>query len=90
MQKTQNTGLINVEQEITKPSQKAKKNGKNGEENMRKILLAAAFSITATSLHAGSMATPKMEEPVVSASSSSAGATLPILLMLVLGVLVSQ
>ena len=57
---------------------------------MKKILLAAAFSITATSLHAGSMATPKMEEPVVSASSSSAGATLPILLMLVLGVLVSQ
>ena len=90
MQKAQNTGLMNVEQGIIKPSQKAKKVVKNGEENMRKILLAAAFSITATSLHAGSMATPKMEEPVVSASSSSAGATLPILLMLVLGVLVSQ
>ena len=69
---------------------KSQKMAKNGEQNMRKILLAAAFSITATSLHAGSMATPKMEEPVVSASSSSAGATLPILLMLVLGVLVSQ
>ena len=90
MQKAQNTGLMKVEQEIIKPSQKAKKVFKNGEKNMRKILLAAAFSITATSLHAGSMATPKMEEPVVSASSSSAGATLPLLIMLVLAVMVSQ
>ena len=56
---------------------------------MRKILLAAAFSLAATSLSAGSMATPEMEEPVVSASSS-VGAPLLILLALLLAVGVSK
>ena len=56
---------------------------------MKKILLAAAFSLAATSLHAGSMATPKMEEPVVSASSSSGGSPLLILLLILVGVAAS-
>jgi hypothetical protein len=59
------------------------------ENNMRKILLAAVFSIAATSLSAGSMATPTMEEPVVAASSSSGGAGIIILMMLLLGVAAS-
>ena len=56
---------------------------------MRKILLVAAFSLAATSLSAGSMATPEMEEPVVSASSSS-GTPLLILLAVLLAVGVSK
>jgi len=59
------------------------------ENNMRKILLAAAFSLAATSLSAGSMATPEMEEPVVSASSSS-GTPLFILLAVLIAVGVSR
>jgi hypothetical protein len=59
------------------------------ENNMRKILLAAAFSLAATSLSAGSMAAPEMEEPVISASSSS-GAPLLVLLALLLAVGVSK
>lgn len=58
------------------------------EKKMKKILLAAAFSLAATSLSAGSMATPEMEEPVVSASSSS-GTPLFILLALLIAVGVS-
>ncbi len=53
---------------------------------MKKILLAAAFSLVATSLSAGSMATPKMEEPVVSASTSSGGTPMLMLLLVLLGV----
>ena len=56
---------------------------------MRKILLAAAFSLAATSLSAGSMATPEMEEPVVSASSS-AGTPLFILIALAIAIGVSK
>ena len=56
---------------------------------MKKILLAAAFSLVATSLSAGSMATPKMEEPVVSASTSSGGTPMLILLLVLLGVAAS-
>ena len=58
------------------------------EKKMKKILLAAAFSLAATSLSAGSMATPEMEEPVVSASSST-GTPMLILLSLLLAVGVS-
>ena len=58
------------------------------EKKMKKILLAAAFSLAATSLTAGSMATPEMEEPVVSASSST-GTPMLILLALLLAVGVS-
>tara|TARA_B110000116_G_scaffold81615_1_gene71050 strand:+ start:408 stop:623 length:216 start_codon:yes stop_codon:yes gene_type:complete len=58
------------------------------EKKMKKILLAAAFSLAATSLSAGSMATPEMEEPVVSASSSS-GTPMFILLALLIAVGVS-
>ena len=53
------------------------------EKKMKKILLAAAFSLAATSLSAGSMATPEMEEPVVSASSSSGTPMLILLALLV-------
>ena len=52
---------------------------------MKKILLAAAFSLAATSLSAGSMATPEMEEPVVSASSSVGS---PLLILLLIGLAV--
>ena len=55
---------------------------------MKKILLVAAFSLAATSLSAGSMATPEMEEPVVSASSST-GTPMLILLALLIAVGVS-
>jgi|TARA_B110000240_G_scaffold72771_1_gene82800 hypothetical protein len=58
------------------------------EKKMKKILLAAAFSLAATSLSAGSMATPEMEEPVVSASSSS-GTPMFLLLALLIAVGVS-
>jgi hypothetical protein len=58
------------------------------EKKMKKILLAAAFSLAATSLSAGSMATPEMEEPVVSASSST-GTPMLILLALLIAVGVS-
>ena len=56
------------------------------EKEMKKILLAAVFSLAATSLSAGSMATPKMEEPVVSASTSSGGTPMLMLLLVLLGV----
>ena len=55
------------------------------EKKMKKILLAAAFSLAATSLSAGSMATPEMEEPVVSASSST-GTPMLILFALLIAV----
>ena len=55
------------------------------EKKMKKILLAAAFSLAATSLSAGSMATPEMEEPVVSASSSTGT---PMLILLVMAIAV--
>jgi hypothetical protein len=58
------------------------------EKKMKKILLAAAFSLAATSLSAGSMATPEMEEPVVSASSST-GTPMFLLLALLIAVGVS-
>ncbi len=55
---------------------------------MKKILLAAAFSLAATSLSAGSMATQEMEEHVVSASSST-GTPMLLLLALLIAVGVS-
>ena len=58
------------------------------EKKMKKVLLAAVFSLAATSLSAGSMATPEMEEPVVSASSST-GTPMLILLALLIAVGVS-
>ena len=58
------------------------------EKKMKKILLAAVFSLAATSVSAGSMATPEMEEPVVSASSST-GTPMLILLALLIAVGVS-
>ena len=79
---------LGIEQRIITPWQKPHQMVKL-ENNMRKILLAAAFSIAATSLSAGSMATPTMEEPVVSASSSSGGTPFIILMLVLLGVAAS-
>ena len=56
---------------------------------MKKIALAAALSVAASTAFAGGMATPIMEAPVVVApaaptSSSNGGLLIPILLLLVL------
>ncbi len=56
---------------------------------MKKIALAAALSLAATSVFAGGMATPVMEPaPVVAeatkTSSSNGGLVVPLLLLLVL------
>ena len=74
---------------VCKNHNKNLKNWFKLEKKMRKILLAAVFSLAATSLSAGSMATPQMEEPVVSASTSSGGTPMLILLLVLLGVAAS-
>ena len=61
---------------------------KIGEKNEKNTISSCVFSLAATSLSAGSMATPEMEEPVVSASSST-GTPMLILLALLIAVGVS-
>jgi hypothetical protein len=53
---------------------------------MKKIALAAALSLAATSAFAGGMAEPTMEPEVVAAatSSSAGGVVVPLLLLLVI------
>ena len=57
---------------------------------MKKIVLAAALSLAASTAFAGGMAQPVMEAPIVAApaevqtSSSGAGLLIPILLLIVL------
>ena len=57
---------------------------------MKKIALAAALSVAASSAFAGGMAQPVMEVPVVAApavgptSSSNGGLLIPLLLLLVI------
>ena len=53
---------------------------------MKKIALAAALSVAASSAFAGGLAEPVMEPEVVEAqtSSSSAGVVVPLLLLLVI------
>ena len=74
---------------VYKNHNKKLKNWFKLEKKMKKILLAAVFSLAATSLSAGSMATPQMEEPVVSASTSSGGTPMLNLLLVLLGVAAS-
>ncbi len=62
---------------------------------MKKIALAAALSVAASTAFAGGMATPIMEEvPVVTAvtntSSSNGGLLIPLLLLLVLAAAASN
>jgi len=62
------------------------------EENMKKLALAAAISLAATSAFAGSVAPPKMEPAVVAqdTSSSSSGIVIALLVLLVLGAAVAN
>lgn len=61
---------------------------------MKKLALAAALSLTATSVFAGGMEVPVMEEaPIVAdvqAGSSNGGLIIPLLLLLVLAAAVSN
>ena len=62
---------------------------------MKKIALAAALSVAATSAFAGGMAQPVMEAPIVMApaattSSSASGIVVPLLLLLVIAAAVSN
>ena len=62
---------------------------------MKKIALAAALTLAATSAFAGGMATPVMEEtPIVAGvtqtSSSDGGLLIPLLLLLVLAAAASN
>jgi len=59
---------------------------------MKKIALAAALSLAATTAFAGGVSEPVMEEEVVAAatSSSASGIIVPILLLLVIAAAVSS
>jgi outer membrane cobalamin receptor len=59
---------------------------------MKKLALAAALSLAATSAFAGGMAEPTMTETVVTAqtSSSAGGIVVPLLLLLVIAAAASN
>jgi hypothetical protein len=58
---------------------------------MKKIALAAALSVAATSAFAGGMAEPVMEpEVVVEEASSSSGALIPLLLLVLVAAAVAS
>jgi hypothetical protein len=59
---------------------------------MKKIALAAALSLAATTAFAGGVAEPVMEEEVVAAatSSSASGVIVPLLLLLIVAAAVSS
>jgi hypothetical protein len=58
---------------------------------MKKIALAAALSVAATSAFAGGMAEPVMEpEVVVEKASSSSGAIIPLLLLVLVAAAVAS
>ncbi len=59
---------------------------------MKKIALAAALSVAASTAFAGGMAPPEMEVEVVKAqtSSSAAGVVVPLLLLLVIAAAASN
>jgi hypothetical protein len=58
---------------------------------MKKIALAAALSVAATSAFAGGMAEPVMEpEVVVEQASSSSGAIIPLLLLVLVAAAVAS
>ncbi len=62
------------------------------EVNMKKLALAAALSLAATTAFAGGVAEPVMEPEVVEAatSSSAGGIIVPLLLLLVIAAAVSS
>lgn len=63
------------------------------EDNMKKLVLAAAFAAAATNAFAGNMAEPVIEAPVIveeTASSSAGGIAIPLLLLAVLAVAASD
>jgi len=64
----------------------------NLEGKMKKLAIAAAFSLAATSAFAGSMAAPMMEpEVIVQDTSSSAGGILvPILFLIAIAAIASS
>ncbi|MFD1511640.1 hypothetical protein [Lacimonas salitolerans] len=60
---------------------------------MKKLALAAALSVAATTAYAGSMADPVIEAPVIveeTAGSSAGGIAIPLLLLAVLAVAASS
>lgn len=60
---------------------------------MKKLALAAALSVAATTAYAGSMADPVIEAPVIveeTAGSSAGGIAIPLLLLAVLAVAASN
>ena len=60
-------------------------------ENMKKLALATAVSLTASTAFAGGMAEPVMEPaPVVEKSSSSSGWVVPVILLLVVAAAVAS
>jgi len=60
-------------------------------ENMKKLALATAVSLTASTAFAGGMAEPVMEPaPVVQKSSSSSGWVVPVILLLVVAAAVAS
>jgi hypothetical protein len=65
--------------------------GVDGENEMKKIALAAALSLAASTAFAGGMAEPVMEpEVVVEEASSSAGGIVPLLLLLLVAAAVAS
>jgi hypothetical protein len=61
------------------------------EVNMKKIALAAALTVAASTAYAGGMAEPVMEPAVVEAgASSSGGVMIPLLLLLLVAAAVSS
>ncbi len=66
--------------------------GELGDSQMKKLALAAALSIAATSAFAGGMAEPIMDEtPVVQEASSSAGGiVVPLILLLLVAAAASN
>ena len=60
---------------------------------MKKLVLAAAISVAATSAFAGGMAEPVMEAPVIveeAASTSANGLLIPLLLLVVVAAVASN
>ena len=61
------------------------------EVTMKKIALAAALSLAATSAFAGGLAQPVVEAPVVAAAtSSSSGVLIPLLLLVIIAAAASK
>lgn len=63
----------------------------SGGYDMKKLVLAAALTAAASTAHAGSLAEPIVEAPVVvqEAEGSSTGVLLPILLLIIVAAAVS-